>query len=134
MPGFLPAFEMNPLTLCACQPVASIIWASVAPLARRSRSRIMAPLLSARGLHGSFARAGLAAFFAALASFFGAVALALPLLAARWPLGAPFLLLVPFFEDAFLGATCAPWAATVAAFSVPASVFVMFILFCAFRA
>src|SRR5687768_1161402 len=106
MPGFLPAVEMNPRTLCACQPVVSMIWASVAPLARRSRSRIMATLLSARGLRSAFARAGLAAFFAALASFFGAVALASPPLTARWALGAPFFLLAPFFGEAFVGATC----------------------------
>src|SRR5687767_7596941 len=43
----------------------------MAPLARRSRSRITAPLLSARGLRASFLAAGLVV---ALAPFFGAVA------------------------------------------------------------
>src|SRR5687768_13465489 len=125
---------MKPRMLCACQSAAFIISASVAPLARPIISRISVVLLSARGLRGSFTPTGLAAFFAALAVFFEAEVLGLPPLAARWPLGAPFFLLAPFFEEAFSGATCAPCAATVAAFSVLVSVFVMFILFCAFRA
>jgi len=58
----------------------------------------MAPLFSTRGLRGSFARAGLAALFAALACFFDAPALALLALAARLPLGAPFLWVAPFLE------------------------------------
>src|ERR1039458_8940562 len=45
-PIFLPRVPlMKPRTLCACQDVASIISASVAPLARCSRSRIVAVLL-----------------------------------------------------------------------------------------
>jgi hypothetical protein len=80
-------------------------------------------LLSARGALASLAWAGLA-FFPALPSFFGE-ALALPL-AAFWPLGAPFFVLAPFFEEAFSGATCAPSSATVAAFSaIVASAFVI---------
>jgi hypothetical protein len=58
-------------------------------LARPIRFRIFAPLLSARGMLTSFARAG-------LASFFG-VALAFPPLAAFWPLVSPALLLAGAF-------------------------------------
>src|SRR5215468_1894531 len=81
---FLPAVLMNPRTLWACQSVAFMISASVAPLTRPIISRIFAPLLSARGavaLRSDLA----AAFLLALASFFGAAALALFL-----ALGAPF--------------------------------------------
>ena len=48
-PIFLPKVpEINPLQLWGCQDVASMISASVAPFARRSRSRIVAVLLLAR--------------------------------------------------------------------------------------
>ena len=57
---FLAAVEMKPLTLWACQSVAFIISASVAPFARPIISRIFAPLLSARGVLASL-RAGFAA-------------------------------------------------------------------------
>jgi hypothetical protein len=114
---FLVAVEMTPRTLCACHPVAFMISARVAPLARPIISMIFAPLLSARGA------LALAAFFAVLAPFFGAV-LALPPLAVLWPLGAPFLWLAAFFEAAFSGATFAPCSATAAAsVVVVASVF-----------
>src|SRR5580658_9834892 len=73
---FLAAVEMKPLTLWACQSVAFMISARVAPLARPIMSMIFAPLLSARGALALFAGAGFAAFLAALASFFGAAALA----------------------------------------------------------
>ena len=72
---FLAAVEMKPLTLWACQSVAFMISARVAPFARPIISRIFAPLLSARGALAL--RSGLAAFLLALASFFGAAALAL---------------------------------------------------------
>src|SRR5580658_5447428 len=104
---FLAAMEMKPLTLCACQSVAFMISARVAPLARPIMSMIFALLLSARGALASFLRAGLAAFFAA--------ALALARLAVFWPLGAPPFLVAPFFEGAFSGATGAPCSATAAA-------------------
>src|ERR1700689_3893965 len=111
---FLAAMEMKPLTLWACQSVAFMISARVAPLARPIMSMIFAPLLSARGALASFLRAGLAAF---LDAFFGA-ALALAPLAVFWPLGAPFFWVAPFFEGAFSGATCAPCSATAAALVV----------------
>ena len=111
---FLAAMEMKPRTLWACQPVAFIISARVAPLARPIISRIFAPLLSARGALAFFAAAGLVAFLATLASFFGAAALVLAPLAAFSPLGAPFFWLAAFFEEAFSGATCAPCSATAA--------------------
>jgi hypothetical protein len=73
--------RLNPRTLCACHPVAFMISARVARLARPINSRICAPLLSARGA-GSLARAFPLAFFAALPG------LAFP--APFWPLVAPF--------------------------------------------
>src|SRR5580698_10385011 len=116
---FLAAVEMKPLTLWACQSVAFMISARVAPLARAIMSRIFAPLLSARGAVAL--RSGLAAFFAALATFFGAAALALAPLAVSWPLGAPFFCVAAFFGDAFSGATGAPSSATAAAWVVSVS-------------
>src|SRR5689334_4935516 len=100
---------MNPRTLWACQSVAFMISARVAPFARAIMSRIFAPLLSARGAVALAARSGLAAFLLVLASFLGAAALALFL-----ALGAPFFRLAPFFEGAFSGAVCAPCSATTA--------------------
>src|SRR5215467_13859665 len=95
-PRFFPAVERKPRTLCACHSVAFIISARVAPLGRPIRSRILAPLLSARGAFSAFA-----AFFASfLAS--GLVALGPG----------------PFFEAALVGPTGAPCSATVAAVSV----------------
>src|SRR5277367_2977957 len=115
---------MNPRTLCACQSVAFMISASVAPLARAIISRIFAPLLSARG--AAALRSGLAAFLPAFApalvAFFGAGPLPLPprlaWVAAFLALGAPFFWLAAFFAGAFSGATCAPCAATAAVLSV----------------
>src|SRR2546425_2899707 len=101
MPCFLPAVEMKPRTLCACQSVAFMISARVAPLGRPISPRIFAPLLSARGVLASLARVGLAAFLPALAFCFG---LAFVPLAAFWLLGAPFFRVAPFFEGAFSGA------------------------------
>ena len=109
-----------------------MISAKVAPLGRPIIFRIFVPLVSARGVPASFARAGLEAFLRPLASFFGLAALVLPFLAVFWPSRAPFFWLAPFFEEAFSGATCAPGSAAVAAVFV--SGFVMFvsdILFCA---
>jgi hypothetical protein len=78
-----------------------IISARLAPLGRPISSRIFAPLLSARGVLASLAGVDFAAFFPALASFFGE-ALALPPLAAFWPLGAAFLGLAPFLRGGLL--------------------------------
>src|SRR5271155_1507219 len=108
---FLAAIEMKPLTLWACQSVAFMISARVAPLARAIMSRIFAPLLSARG--AAALRSGLAAFFAALAAFLG-----LAPLAVSWPLGAPFFWVAAFFEAAFAGATGAPCFATAGGWGV----------------
>src|SRR5208282_5681636 len=94
---FLAAMEMKPLTLWACQSVAFMISASVAPLARAIMSRIFAPLLSARGA-------------ATLRSVFLAVFFALPSvldlapLAVFRPLGASFFWVAALFEAAFAGA------------------------------
>src|SRR5262249_9325852 len=115
IPRFFPAVERNPRTLCACQSVAFMISARVAPLARPIKSRILAPLLSARGV------------FSALAAFFAAFLVAgLAALALFLALGALFFGLAPFFETASVGVTDAPCSATVAAVSlVVASAFVM---------
>jgi len=71
---FLLAVEMKPRTLCACQSVAFMMSARVAPLARAIISRIFAPLLSARGAATFLAALGLAvfspAFATALVAFF----------------------------------------------------------------
>src|ERR1039458_3467731 len=96
---------MKPRTVCFCQPIFSIISASVAPFLRCS----MATTLAALG--------ALAAFFAVVA-FLGAAAFGLPPLALFWLLGAPFLALAPFFGEAFSGATFAPGSATAAAWSL----------------
>src|SRR5277367_746202 len=107
---FLPAVEMNPRTLFACQSVAFIISASGAPLARAIISKIFAPLLSARGA-AAFLAAFLLAFASLLEAFVGAVALALAPssapLAGLLALGAPFFRLEAFLAGAFSGATCA---------------------------
>src|SRR6266851_8443455 len=106
---FLAAVEMKPRTLCACQSVAFMISARVAPLARPIMSMIFAPLLSARGALVFFAGTGLAAFLPALV---------LAPLAVFWPLGAPFFWLAPFFDGAFSGATWGPCSATAAVWVV----------------
>src|ERR1700730_1773330 len=75
---------MNPRTLCACQPVAFIIWASVAPPFRWSRPRTSAFLLPSRataGLSPPLARFPLAALAFAVFAFLGSFADAL----ACWP-------------------------------------------------
>src|SRR5580704_3036247 len=87
-PCFLAAVERKPRTLWACQSVAFMISASVAPLARSIIARIVAPLLSARGVP-ALAASRLANFLPALASFLG-TGLAFLRLAAFWPSGAPF--------------------------------------------
>src|SRR5215472_16544677 len=110
-PCFLATVERKPRTLWACQSVAFMISARVAPLARSISERIFAPLLSARVVV-ALAASRLADFLPALASFFGFV---FALLAVFWPLGTPFLWLPCFFEEAFSGATCAPCSATLAA-------------------
>src|ERR1700722_20069873 len=79
MPCFLPAVEMKPRTLCACQSVAFWISARVAPLARAIISRIFAPLLSARGAAAFLS--GFADLLLDLAAFIGVAALALAPLA-----------------------------------------------------
>src|ERR1044071_9937221 len=65
-PCFLAAVERKPRTLWACQSVAFMISARVAPLGRPISSRIFAPLLSARG-EASFGT--FVAFLLALAFF-----------------------------------------------------------------
>src|SRR5947209_14136125 len=90
-PIFLPSAPlMNPRTLWACQPVAFVIWVSVAPPLRWSRPSTVAFLLPSRaaaGLSPPLARFPLAA----LASLAFAAGLAfLPFFAAALALLAPF--------------------------------------------
>jgi hypothetical protein len=85
----LPAVEMNPRTLCFCQPVALMISALVARSARLINSRILAPLLAVRGVFASFD--GFEAFSLTLA---GCAALAV--FGACLPVRAFFLELGPF--------------------------------------
>src|SRR5579864_3266993 len=120
--------------LWACQLVAFMISARVAPLARAIIFKIFAPLLSGCSEVVFFARAGLKTFLRAFASFFGAAALALAPLAAFRPVGAPFFRVAPFFKEAVSGATFAPGAAAAAVFSVvvPAvSLIFLLVPFCA---
>src|ERR1017187_2666220 len=119
-PAFFSAPATKPRTVCFCQPIFSIISASVAPFFRWSMATTWAVLVPSRGPSAL----GLVAFAGALAAFLDGVAflgfavggaLGLPALAALWPLGAFFFGLAPFFEEAFCGATSAPCAATAAA-------------------
>jgi hypothetical protein len=108
-----------------------MISASVAPFARRSRSRIVAVLLLARTPSASgFAPFGALAVALAGVAFLvldAAAGLGLAALALFWPLGAPFFGLAVFFEGAFSGATAAPSAPT-AALVLVASTFSVFIV------
>src|ERR1700674_1606400 len=121
---------MKPRTLWACQSVAFMISARVAPLARPIISRIFAPLLSARGALAFLERA---VDLPAFAAFFGAAALVCPAFAVFWPLGAPFFRVAPFLGEVLSGATCAARSATVAALSFVSAFVICFllILFCA---
>src|SRR5215468_7850879 len=115
IPRFFPAVERNPRTLCAFQSVAFMISANVAPLGRAISSRILAPLLSARGVLGCLSAADFATFFDSLGDFFVA---ALAVLASVLALGAPFCELAPFLEALLVDAIRAPCSATTAAVSV----------------
>src|SRR5215468_11342817 len=84
-PCFLAAVERNPRTLCACQSVAFMISARVAPLGRPINSRIFAPLLPPRGELASLT--GFAPLLTALGSCLGAGFL--EPLAVPWPLDEP---------------------------------------------
>src|SRR4029453_7235143 len=87
---------MNPRTLWACQPVAFMIWASVAPPLRWSRPRTVAFLLPSRAAAGfvaAFVRglrplAGFTGGFLAPLAFLTGFAPALGLLAAFEAAGA----------------------------------------------
>src|SRR5215813_9253721 len=127
MPCFLAAVDRNPRTLCACQSVAFMISARVAPLGRPINSRILAPLLSARGALGSLSAADFPAFFAGLAGVFVAGLADFKLFLA---LGAFFFVLAYFFEALLVDAIGAPCSATTAAVLVVvvASAFVMMLI------
>src|ERR1019366_453925 len=69
-PIFLPRVPlMKPRTLCACQDVASMISASVAPLARWIKARTVAVLLPSRAPSAFGFVAFLGALEACLAAF-----------------------------------------------------------------
>src|ERR1039457_1694028 len=101
-PAFFIAPAMNPRTVCFCQPIVFMISAKVAPLLRWSMATTWAAFLDG-------------------VAFLAVLGLGLPPLAALWALGAFFLGLAPFFEEAFSGATVAPCAATAATVSVVAA-------------
>src|SRR2546426_2875159 len=96
---------MNPRTLCACQPVAFMIWASVAPPLRWSRPRTVAFLLPSRaaaGLLPALPRFPLAALAGlALTAFFAFFAF-LPFFAA------PLVLLARFGAAVAVSAALPP--------------------------
>src|SRR5580704_6574109 len=97
-PIFFPRVPlMKPRTLWACQDAASMISARLAPLARRSRPRMIAVLRPSRApsAEGSAAVAALAAFLAGFWVFVAALCLATPALFGL--LGAPFLRMAFFF-------------------------------------
>src|SRR5580704_5130108 len=100
---------MKPRTVCFCQPILSMISASVAPFFRWSIATTWAVLLPSRAPSalGFVAFGALAAFLASVLFLGLAVAPALGLrpLALFWLLGAPFFGLAVFFEEAFSGAT-----------------------------
>src|ERR1700687_1336490 len=103
-PAFFIAPAMNPRTVCFCQPILSMISASVAPFLRCSIETTWAVLLPSRGPAGSPV---LAAVFA-LGVFLVAVAflLALALEGAPLAAGAPTLALRSSFG---LAASPRPW-------------------------
>ena len=90
-PAFFIAPAMNPRTVCFCQPILSMISASVAPFFRWSIATTWAVLLPSRGAVASRAFAAvllLGAFFGAVI-FLAALPLAVraPLLALRSAFG-----------------------------------------------
>src|ERR1035437_8022320 len=120
---------MKPRTGCFCQPIFSMISASVAPFFRWSMATTWAVLVPSRGpaLSGAFAAfLGALAVFLAVVGFLGAAALA-PL-ALFWLLGATFFGLAAFFEGACSGATGAPCSATAAVSVVLDSAFFMVLI------
>src|SRR4051794_29823120 len=90
------AVERKPRTLCGCQSVFCMISARVAPFGRPIRSRIVAPLLWARGALTGWVGANWAGCLAEGAAFCGAAALALPRLWALWLCGVSCLGWAPF--------------------------------------
>ena len=69
-PAFFIEPAMNPRTVCRCQPILSMISASVAPFFRWSIATTWAVLLPSRGAAASCALAAVLA----LGAFLGAVA------------------------------------------------------------
>ena len=134
---FLPAVETNPRTLRACQSAAFMSRRGWRPWPARSSPGSSRPC-SRRAACGPPSLGRVWRPFSPPRLFSSARRLWLcQPLAAFWPLGAPFFLLAPFFEEAFFGATCAPWAATAAALSELASALVIVVLvflFCALLA
>src|SRR5437899_12210476 len=89
---------MNPRTLWACQPVAFMIWASVAPPLRWSRPRTVAFLLPSRaaaGLLPALARFALAALAGLALAFLPFFAAALALLSRFGAVGAASAMVPP---------------------------------------
>src|SRR5436190_21181286 len=110
---FLAAVDKKPRTLWACHCVTFIISARVDPWGRPISSRILAPLLSARGRAAAPARTGLGF----LAARFLRSPLRLSSVGVLCPLGALFLALAAVFEEPLSGAAVAPVAPAVGSVS-----------------
>jgi hypothetical protein len=106
---------IDPLIVCDCQFVASMIASSVAPPLRWIMLMTFAHAVPSRGNFGS--PAGFLAF-GDLAAFLGDAALGLPPLAVFRPLGADVFLVASFFLEVFSDATTAPVSATAAVWAV----------------
>src|SRR5437763_7276208 len=123
---FLAAVDKKPRTLWACHCVTFIISARVDPWGRPISSRILAPLLSARGRAAAPAGTGL--------SFVAARFLRSPLrlssVGVLCPLCALFLALAPVLEELLSGAAVAPVAPALGAVS-RLSALVISVSFCA---
>src|SRR5256885_11467405 len=116
---FLAAVDKKPRTLWACHCVTFLISARVDPWGRPISSRILPPLLSARGRAAAPARTGLGF----LAARFLRSPLRLSSVGVLCPLGALLLALAPVFEGLLSGAAVAPVAPALEALSrVPALV------------
>src|SRR5205823_3199835 len=126
---FLAAVDKKPRTLWACHCVTFKISASVDPWGRPISSRILAPLLSARGRAAAPAGTGLG-FWAAR---FLRSPLRLAAVGVLCPLGARFLALAKVFAEPLSGAAVAPVGPALGAVS-PVSVWVISVSFCALLA
>src|SRR5947209_7861514 len=123
---FLAAVDKKPRTLWACHCVAFIISARVDPWGRPISSRILAPLLSARGRAAEPATD----WFGFLGGAFCARLYGYRPSGVLCPLGALFLALAPVLEELLSGAAVAPVAPALGTVS-RVSALVISVSFCA---